>query len=121
MLLRTLNAVFDDKRIMVAMVWCWLIVVLCVFTEMVREPHPTPKSEQLLFTQLCQNLRGMKPIPAAKQRWKCVRCLCHNVCVVCLCQKPCTRREHRTHGPRIRLSQALISARTGRELDCHKH
>ena len=48
MLLRTLNAVFDDKRIMVAIVWCWLIVVLCVFTEMVRDPHPTPKSEHLI-------------------------------------------------------------------------
>ncbi len=34
MFLRTLNAVFDDKRIMVSVVWCWLIVVLGVFTSM---------------------------------------------------------------------------------------
>ena len=31
-----LNAVFDDKRLMVGIVWCWLIIVLGVFTEMVR-------------------------------------------------------------------------------------
>jgi hypothetical protein len=29
-----LNTVFDDKRIMVAVVWVWMVVVLAVFTEM---------------------------------------------------------------------------------------
>jgi hypothetical protein len=32
--LSLLNAVFDDKRIMVGVIWVWMIVVLCVFTEM---------------------------------------------------------------------------------------
>jgi hypothetical protein len=34
MFLRTLNAVFDDKRIMIGVIWAWMIVVLGVFTEM---------------------------------------------------------------------------------------
>jgi hypothetical protein len=32
--LSLLNTVFDDKRIMIGVVWVWMIVVLCVFTEM---------------------------------------------------------------------------------------
>jgi hypothetical protein len=39
MLLRVINAAFDDKRIMVGAIWCWLVVVLAVFTEMVRIQH----------------------------------------------------------------------------------
>ena len=68
MLLRTLNAVFDDKRIMVAMVWCWLIVVLCVFTEMVRDPNrPRNQGSCLAYPDRLLDVE------------KYVRCLCHNM------------------------------------------
>jgi hypothetical protein len=39
MFLSALNTCFDDKRIMVCVVWIWLIVVLIVFTEMVQSPQ----------------------------------------------------------------------------------
>jgi hypothetical protein len=49
MFLNTLNKVFDDKRIMVSVIWVWLIVVLIVFGEMVRiDP---PQSRKLYFTR----------------------------------------------------------------------
>ena len=34
MFLRVLNKVFDDKRIMVGVIWAWLIIVIAVFSEM---------------------------------------------------------------------------------------
>jgi hypothetical protein len=34
MFLRVLNRVFDDKRIMIAVIWVWLIIVLIIFSEM---------------------------------------------------------------------------------------
>jgi hypothetical protein len=33
-LISGLNTVFDDKRIMVCVIWVWMIIVLAVFTEM---------------------------------------------------------------------------------------